>query len=128
LKKSILLLFADLDGMKWINDNLGHKEGDNALIDIAHILKETFRESDIIARIGGDEFTILAIESCSDETLLTRLQDKINSFNAKGSRRYKLSISIGVVCYRPESPCSIDELLAQADKTMYEQKREKQKL
>lgn len=127
MKRELFLFFADLDNMKWINDTLGHSEGDRALIDIAHILKETFRETDIIARMGGDEFAILAIESSKDEAILTRLQDKINSYNAKGGRRYKLSISIGVVCYRPESPCSVYELLSQADKLMYEQKQRKKK-
>ena len=59
-KKRSLLLFIDMDDLKWINDHYGHNEGDQALIDLANILKKTFRESDIIARIGGDEFVVLS--------------------------------------------------------------------
>ena len=61
-KRGVLLYFADLDGLKWINDTLGHQEGDNAIIEIATILKEASRESDIIARLGGDEYAVLAID------------------------------------------------------------------
>ena len=56
LNRGVLLLLGDLDGLRGINDTLGYEEGDRALIEAANILKETFRESDIIARIGGDEF------------------------------------------------------------------------
>jgi two-component system, cell cycle response regulator len=63
LGKSVLLVFADLDGLKEINDQLGHLDGDAALKDIADVLRESFRGSDIIARLGGDEFAILAVGS-----------------------------------------------------------------
>jgi PAS domain S-box-containing protein len=61
LKRGMFLLFADLDHLKEINDRFGHQEGDRALMDVTHVIKETFRDPDIIARIGGDEFVILAI-------------------------------------------------------------------
>ena len=95
-KKKLLLLFIDMDNLKWINDHHGHNEGDQALIDLANILKKTFRESDIIARIGGDEFVVLS-ESTDEngETVLTRLYENIKDYNAKGARRYTLSISVG---------------------------------
>jgi diguanylate cyclase (GGDEF)-like protein len=126
-KKGLLLFFADLDGMKWINDTLGHKEGDNALIEVATVLKETFRSSDIIARMGGDEFAVLAIDTMEGNTEIhtARLQDQIDKHNSQENRRYRLSISMGCSCYDPENPCSIDDLMAQADKRMYEQKRSK---
>ena len=57
----MMLIFIDLDGMKQINDLYGHQEGDNALKDTANILKNTFRETDIIARIGGDEFAVFGM-------------------------------------------------------------------
>ncbi len=128
-KTKMLLLFADFDHLKWINDTLGHPEGDRALIEVADVLTETFRESDIIARIGGDEFVVLAVETdeATPEILTTRLQEKLEARNARGDLRYKLSISVGIARYDPESPCSIDELLAQADRAMYEQKRGNQK-
>jgi diguanylate cyclase (GGDEF)-like protein/PAS domain S-box-containing protein len=125
-KTGMLLLFADFNNLKWINDTLGHHKGDLALIETANILKETFREPDIIARIGGDEFGVLAIGSRRDsaEMLISRLQANLDSHNAKGKRRYKLSLSMGIARYDPECPCSIDELLDKADTLMYEQKRE----
>jgi len=126
-KKGMLLLFADLDGMKRINDTLGHHEGDLALVDTAATLKATFREADIIGRIGGDEFAIFALETRKDiaEILIARLQENLNARNGKGDRRYTLSISLGIARYDPNTPCSIDELLSSADASMYEQKQAK---
>ncbi|HEX7533665.1 MAG TPA: diguanylate cyclase, partial [Syntrophales bacterium] len=126
-KRGMLLFFTDLDGMKWINDTLGHEEGDRALMEAADILKEIFRSSDIIARMGGDEFAILAIETTdiSSEIITTRLQNLIDTHNRQENRRYTLSVSIGSSFYDPENPCSIDELMAEADKSMYEHKKNK---
>lgn len=124
----LLMLYSDLDGLKGINDVLGHQKGDRALIDTANILKETFRGSDIIARIGGDEFVVIPIETTGDnlEIVINRLQTAVEMDNAKSKREYKLSISIGTAYFDPLSPCTIDELLSQADRLMYEQKRSKQ--
>ena len=99
------------------------------MVDTANILKKTFRESDIIARIGGDEFVVLMFKNTDADAYIisNRLQENINSYNQKSTRRFKLSTSIGIAHYNPERPCSIEELLAQADKLMYEQKRGKQK-
>lgn len=128
MKKRMLLFFSDLDDLKWINDNLGHNEGDSALIDTASSLKETFRDSDIIARIGGDEFVVLAVgaEEAHAEILTTRLLKNLKSNNSKRSSAYNLSISSGIACFDPEHPCSINELMTTADKLMYEQKQKKQ--
>jgi diguanylate cyclase (GGDEF)-like protein len=125
-KKRSLLLYIDMDDLKWINDSYGHHEGDHALIDLAGILKKTFRESDIIARIGGDEFVVL-LESTieNDEILITRLYENIKAYDDKGPRRYQLSISVGTAQFNPENPISIDELLSKADALMYAQKRKK---
>jgi diguanylate cyclase (GGDEF)-like protein/PAS domain S-box-containing protein len=125
-KARMLLLFADFDHLKQINDTLGHPEGDRALIEVANVLKETFRTSDIMARIGGDEFVVLAIEagSLSPEVLVARLQENLEAHNAKGDHHFRLSLSAGVARYDPEYPCSIDELLARADRAMYEQRRD----
>jgi diguanylate cyclase (GGDEF)-like protein/PAS domain S-box-containing protein len=128
-QRDMLLFFADLDGMKRINDTLGHEEGDAALIDVAAILKETFRSSDIIARIGGDEFAVLAIDATeiSPEIIMTRLQNQISDHNKKEKRHYKISISMGIARYDPENPCSLDDLMSRADKLMYKQKRSKKR-
>jgi diguanylate cyclase (GGDEF)-like protein/PAS domain S-box-containing protein len=127
-RSKMLLLFADFDELKRINDTLGHPEGDLALIEIASVLRETFRESDIVARIGGDEFVVLAIETdgVNAEILTTRLQESLETRNARGDRRYKLSLSVGIARYDPKHSCSIDELLARADRAMYEQKQDNQ--
>lgn len=128
-KKGIFMLYTDLDGLKKINDTFGHKEGDIALIDIANILRNNYRESDIIARIGGDEFVVIPIGTTEDSAKIatSRLQKSIEIHNSEINRSYKLSLSFGIAYYDPENPCSIDELLVQGDKLMYEQKRHKQK-
>jgi diguanylate cyclase (GGDEF)-like protein len=127
-KKKLLLLFIDLDDLKRINDCYGHNEGDRALIDLANILKKTFRESDIIARIGGDEFVVLA-ESADEkgEKLITRLDESLKDYNAKSSTGYILSINVGTAQFDPEHPILIDELLSKADASMYAQKLRKRK-
>jgi diguanylate cyclase (GGDEF)-like protein/PAS domain S-box-containing protein len=119
------LVFADLDDLKVINDTYGHAAGDRALIDFAAIMKATFRDSDIIGRIGGDEFVALAMESPgSDDRMLTaRLQENLKAHNADGTRPYQLSASVGAIRYDPQSPRSIDELLKEADQIMYANKR-----
>jgi diguanylate cyclase (GGDEF)-like protein len=129
-QNAFYLIFADLDGMKTINDTYGHKEGDQALIQSAHLLKETFRGSDIIARMGGDEFAIVAIEPAGPggtDIITQRFQENIASYNARRSKPYPLSISIGVVECPPSDGCSIDEMLARADALMYQQKAEHKK-
>lgn len=120
-------VFMDLDGMKAINDKYGHVEGDKALVDIADILKDSFRSSDIIGRIGGDEFTVIvAVVSEFNYSLVTkRLYDNLNIHNAQTDKPYKLSVSLGVTQYSHKKPCSIDELYSIADRLMYEQKRKK---
>jgi diguanylate cyclase (GGDEF)-like protein len=114
--------------MRTINDECGHHEGDNALIDVAHILKNTFRESDIIARIGGDEFAILLLDPASpeiDDVIINNVHSTVRKFNELRNRNYTLCLSIGVANYNPAKPCSIDELITQADILMYEDKKQK---
>jgi diguanylate cyclase (GGDEF)-like protein/PAS domain S-box-containing protein len=129
-KSGMLLFFADLDGLKGINDTLGHEEGDRALVEAANIFKETFRASDIIARLGGDEFAALTVDIARSnfEIFTARLQSLMDTQNNQENRKYRLSISVGCSCYDPEHPCSLDELIAQADKSMYEQKQNKKGL
>jgi diguanylate cyclase (GGDEF)-like protein len=123
-KKKWMLLYIDIDNLKWINDHCGHSEGDQALIGLGGILRKTFRESDVIARMGGDEFAVL-LESTegSDGILMTRLDENIRNYNAKVSQDYVLSISVGAAQFDPEYPISIDKLLSKADALMYAQKR-----
>ena len=127
-KENLLLLFIDLDGMKKINDEFGHNEGDNALINTAAILNRSFRSSDIIARLGGDEFTVLVTDLNADkEEAITRLNDNLKAYNATETRGHKLAFSIGVATLEPERMTCFEELLEQADQAMYEQKRMKRR-
>ncbi|MFO7665335.1 MAG: sensor domain-containing diguanylate cyclase [Desulfobacterales bacterium] len=129
-KMETLLLFADLDGLKWINDTLGHEEGDKALVEAATVFRETFRTSDIIARLGGDEYAVLAvnINEANSQSVTSRLQYLVDKRNHQENRKYRLSISTGCSYYDPDNPCSIDELIAYADRSMYEQKQNKRSL
>ena len=126
--ESLLLLFIDLDGMKRINDEFGHNEGDNALISTATILNRTFRTSDIIARLGGDEFTVLVTDlHANKEDAIARLNENLKAYNASDTRGHKLAFSIGVATLEPERMTCFEELLEQADQAMYEQKRMKRR-
>jgi diguanylate cyclase (GGDEF)-like protein len=120
----LLLLFCDVDNLKKINDTYGHREGDLALVRAADALEKTFRGSDIIARLSGDEFVVLA-QVASDHTqdvLLRRLQKNLKQANSGGAR-YELSLCVGVAQFDPKHAVALGELLAQADKAMYEKKR-----
>jgi len=125
--REMVLLFADLDKLKWINDTLGHAEGDRALRETGKILKNTFRESDIIARIGGDEFVMLAAETPTSNAKIIKdhLQANLDDYNSKENMPYKISLSLGMVRFNPRVPVTIGELLTQADAVMYKQKKGK---
>lgn len=121
------MFFADLDDMKQINDNFGHSEGDWAIIKTAEILRQTFRESDIIARFGGDEFTALATLKAdeNEDRILERLQTNARLLNEKHERPFALRISVGAAHFNPQTIRSIEHLMSEADKVLYEQKRHK---
>ncbi len=125
MKTRLSLLFSDFDGLKRINDTFGHAEGDRALRETADVFRQTFRESDIISRIGGDEFVVLALETREDNVgvLIARLRENLAARNAVGDLRYKLSLTVGAARYDPEHPCSIEELMERADRAMYERKQ-----
>jgi len=124
----LLLFFVDMDGLKEINDHLGHDAGDQAIISAGNILRETFRGTDIVARIGGDEFVILAIDSdypLSEQIIMNRLNRNLDNYN-KHNKQFKISLSVGVTRYDPtESPLNLDTLMTTADAKMYENKRRK---
>lgn len=121
------VVFADVDYLKVINDTYGHAEGDQALIDLAYIFKSTFRASDIVARLSGDEFVILATESAASpiEDVLARFDKHLEKFNQRRERKYQLSISFGISHYYPEKTRTLEELMQDADKSMYTAKSAK---
>jgi diguanylate cyclase (GGDEF)-like protein len=120
----LLLLFCDVNNLKRINDSFGHREGDLALIRAADALEQTLRDSDVLARIGGDEFAVLALESSgqSQGIILRRLEKNLKMSSAT-EKRYELSLSVGVARFDPNHAVSLGELMSQADKAMYEEKR-----
>lgn len=125
--KSLLVVYADLDHLKQINDSFGHKEGDRALIKTAEILTETFRSSDVLGRLGGDEFTVFAAVEPDGgvDGALTRLNRKFAHYNAQKTSPYRLSISVGLAIMDPDGTETVEDLMARADKAMYENKRKR---
>ena len=122
--QGLLLFFVDVDDLKTVNDVYGHTQGDVLLTRAAEVLSETFREADILARIGGDEFAVLAVEGTdrSCEAIAQRLESVLRERNAqKGSPL--LSLSLGVVRFDPQSPVPLGDLMTAADREMYRQKR-----
>ncbi|MDP3920676.1 MAG: diguanylate cyclase [Candidatus Omnitrophota bacterium] len=126
-KKETFLIFSDVDHLKRINDTFGHAKGDEALVNVARILKRSFRDSDIIARIGGDEFAVAMVD-CGKEYLdvaKSRLRENIAEQNRTTKEPYSVEISIGVASCKPNDTVNLNELLSQSDQRMYEEKRKK---
>jgi len=118
--KRLCVLFIDIDQLKWINDTLGHRQGDCAITDAAAVLQKTFRSSDTIGRIGGDEFAVLCIESaaCTAEIFDARLKKNIEDYAAAVPRSFRLSLSMGVVFCNPAAGFDVDGLLGKAAAVM----------
>lgn len=128
-KRSILLMYCDLDNFKWINDNFGHNLGDEVLRSVGSLLREIFRDSDIIARRGGDEFIILTFDVLEEdkETIVNRLHNRLYEYNKTHDCGYKLSMSIGAKYYEYQNLTTIEDLLDDVDKLMYIDKKSKDK-
>jgi len=127
--RTLLLIVGDIDNLKQINDTLGHMEGDAAIIESAAILRESFRQSDIIARMGGDEFAILQVGNTdgNEKASIDRLHNNVALHNKQSEREYRLSLSVGTSLWDPSGSHSISELVKQADDIMYEQKKSRKK-
>ncbi len=121
LKTSVI--FADLNGLKRLNDEHGHSWGDQALIDTATLLRRTFREADVVSRVGGDEFVVLLTHGNGIQPL-QRLRAAIQAFSSEAERPYTLSVALGRAMVAPGSTLSLDEILEEADSEMYTDKQE----
>ena len=120
---TLTIVYADVDHLKSINDGFGHNAGDIALGLCALALEATFRESDIVARIGGDEFVALAeADAPSISTVTMRLKQEVDRRTSASSLRFPVSLTIGSAHSRPPHAISLDDLLQQADQFMYEHK------
>ena len=116
-----LLIFADVDGLKAANDNIGHEAGDRLLIDAARALQAAFRRTDLVARMGGDEFVVLAdgASEADIKAVVMKLQFQIdlrNSLTESGAPR--LSISTGALCFNAGPAVKLLDLIAEADARM----------
>jgi len=120
------LLFFDLDLFKQVNDRYGHAEGDRALTSFAQLLKQTFRKSDVVARIGGDEFAALLTNATTEElhNTLDRLRQTVDQYNHEAQRGYDIAYSVGAVQFDPARHADVAQLMAEADALMYEQKKQ----
>jgi diguanylate cyclase (GGDEF)-like protein len=115
-------IFIDADGLKSVNDRLGHETGNALLADVARAIKAAFRESDVIGRLGGDEFAVLTAGGEDPEAMRTRLQATLRDFSRPG-QAYALAASVGVAQARDDE--SLDALLARADQAMYADKQQR---
>jgi diguanylate cyclase (GGDEF)-like protein len=123
-RRTGLLFYFDLDGLKTANDHLGHAAGDVLLRDAADALRAVFREVDAVARIGGDELVVFAPEATAAARagILARLDRELGDRN-RGRPGPALAWSVGVIEVRPDDAASLDDLLTRADAAMYEVKR-----
>ncbi len=129
-REPVALVFVDVDGLKHVNDTLGHAVGDTLIAEAAVVLRTTFRASDLPARMGGDEFCILlrGESAMSAERAVERLQIAVADANREEGRAFELSLSVGIARFDPDGPVTIDRLIEQADGLMYANKRAKRGL
>ncbi|MEO8628517.1 MAG: GGDEF domain-containing protein [Betaproteobacteria bacterium] len=125
-KTPLTVTFFDINGLKKINDTLGHEVGSQLLLDFANLLRAIFRGSDIVARLGGDEFAVVV---CDRQSIpipaLKRLDDATAATNHAGKQPYQISYSVGEATSEPDSNESFAELVNRADAAMYQHKLHK---
>ena len=126
---SICLMYIDLDSLKYINDKYGHIGGDRALTSFSRILVETFRDSDVIGRMGGDEFVIMLIDATESDLadMKRRLQGIVDAYNLQAEPDQTLSFSLGIINIDSSSSATMETLLSQADEAMYEHKKKRRR-
>jgi len=123
-KNVITVCFIDINGLKKVNDRYGHSEGDWLITSFVNILKKSIRESDIICRLGGDEFLII-FENCAindAKNIFAKVHKKVDETNIKAKKPFKINFSYGFAECNPDKKMSVEGLLAIADKKMYNNK------
>lgn len=125
-RQALTVFFFDLDGLKQVNDCYGHDVGSQLIVDLANLLRSTFRGADIPARVGGDEFAVVFHDSGTDtESALRRLERATGEANAAWGRPYRISYSVGHATAAPGETMTIGQLVNRADAQMYVFKRDK---
>lgn len=126
--KDAVVMYVDMDEFKQLNDRHGHAAGDRALMAVSRLLRSTVRDCDVVARMGGDEFTILALDAdvMGARAIQKRLDERLALFNASGELPMPLSLTVGHTRVRPSDTSSVSELLARADQLLYARKRRRQ--
>ena len=127
-RSSVALLFVDVDGLKQVNDELGHVVGDFLLKETAEVIQETIRGSDIAGRLGGDEFCVLLMgdPDLDPKRVVQRMQDTLSVHNSRPGRTYHISLAMGISALPPGRSVTLEELIDAADEQMYEDKRARQ--
>jgi diguanylate cyclase (GGDEF)-like protein len=121
----VSIIMIDVDGLKTVNDRLGHAFGDQLLIRVAQLLQRSLRGGDIVARLGGDEFAILLPETPEEvlENVINRIHENVRSENEKARNPFEVSLSLGgITCRQPEQ---LRDGINKADALMYESKQKK---
>lgn len=131
--KDAIIVFADLDSLKIINDKFSHEDGDFAIRNAAGILRDSFRNTDIIGRIGGDEFSVLAlVEDCCKDGIASIVRSRISvitdSFNLTHNKPYIIHMSVGVYLFKCGHDVELEKILAHADNLLYNEKNNKKSI
>lgn len=119
------LCFIDVNGLKQVNDTLGHKYGDELIITVVDVIKATIREQDFIVRMGGDEFLVVfnGVDTNKAEEIWKRIKSAYDKINDQENRPYMVSVSHGIVSNKTSQRTEVDSLIKLADEKMYEEKR-----
>ncbi|MCA1855214.1 GGDEF domain-containing protein [Massilia oculi] len=116
------VIYADIDGLKLVNDQLGHAAGDRLIQDAAAVLRESLRDSDVLARFGGDEFVAFVLDDAHPRVMLARLRENLRAFNLMQERPYHLAVSAGAVRCDPAGGTALSDYVQLADREMYRHK------
>lgn len=121
----VSLCFIDINGLKEINDTLGHKCGDDIIFTVANVINNSIREHDFVMRLGGDEFLVVfnGIDTDVAEKVWKRISKAYDDINNNENRPYIISVSHGIIDYNNSELTNIDELISKADEKMYKEKQ-----